>query len=367
MAIRFYPGENIHPSMLPENMHRTTLHQTFHKRFLPEIGSLLGEGSYFDPPAGYERAWRIFLGVNIEGSMHFICHIAENFSTGKGYNSGDFSMPNCPVLLYGEPFHIKTTTMDLIRGEFPPHHQGNVPVQMTLAVAPKNAAGYANGGSLISLLNGTDAEIDTACFTARKMTPTGTESLSFKTDGFPIEFWTHASRTPVIFTALQLEQAKASPNPERLNLYQQACALETALPLVSRSLEEKQVELDRENRSLLSIQNNARIPAARKATVIAQKEARITTLEGERDVLIGQAAAAREAIRDFKLQHSAYLPNSYREATFQVAFDTTFPDGTTVHKQYNSETGAFEISDPTIDVRFLDAVHNPYLQFPGLV
>ena len=207
--------------MLPENRHRTTLHQTFHKLFLPEIGALLGEGSYFDPPAGYERAWRIFLGVNIEGSMHFICHIAENFSTGKGYNSGDFSMPNCPVLLYGEPFHIETSAMDLIRGEFPPHHQGKVPVQMTLAITPKTALGYANAGALINLLNGTAAEIDTQCFTARKMIPTGTESLSFKTGGFPIEFWTHASRAPVIFTALQLEQAKASPNPRALlNLYQ---------------------------------------------------------------------------------------------------------------------------------------------------
>ncbi len=367
MAIRFYPGENIHPSMLPENMHRTTLHQTFHKRFLPEIGSLLGEGSYFDPPAGYERAWRIFLGVNIEGSMHFICHIAENFSTGKGYNSGDFSMPNCPVLLYGEPFHIETSAMDLIRAEFPPHHQGKVPVQMTLAVEPKTVAGYANAGSLVSLLNGTATEVNTPCFTAKQMIPTGTESLSFKIDGFPIEFWTHASRIPVIFTALQLEQAKPSPDLGLLNLYQQACALETALPLASRSLEEKQVELDRENRSLLVIRNNAGIPAARKAAVIAQKEARIATLEGERDVLIGQEVAASEAIRVFKLQYGAYLPNSYREATFQVAFDTTFPDGTTVHKQYNSETGAFEISDPTRDVRFLDAVHNPYLKFSGLV
>ena len=367
MAIHFYPGENVHPSMRPENMHRTTLHQIFHKRFLPEIGSFLGRGSYFDPPAGYERAWRIFLGVNIEGSMHFICHIAENFSTGKGYNSGDFSMPNCPVLLYGEPFHIETSTMDLIRAEFPPHHQGKVPLQMTLAITPKTAAGYANGGSLVNLLNGTAAEIDTPCFTARKMTPTGTESLSFKTDGFPIEFWTHASRTPVIFTALQLEQAKTSPNPGLLNLYQQACAFETALPQANRSLEEKQVELDRETRSLLGIQNKAHIPAERKDAVIAQKEAKIATLEGERDVLIGQAAAASEAIRVFKLKYGAYLPNSYREATFQVAFDTTFPDGTTVHKQYNSETGAFEISDPTRDVRFLDAVHNPYLKFSGLV
>ncbi|QVL54819.1 MAG: hypothetical protein KFB95_05745 [Simkaniaceae bacterium] len=361
MAIRFYPGENVHPSMLPENMHRTRLHQIFHQCFLPEIGSLLGKGSYFDPPSGYERAWRIFLGVNIEGSMHFICHIAENFSTGKGYNSGDFSMPNCPVLLYGEPFQIETSAMDLIRGEFPPHHQGKVPVQMTLAITPKTAPGYAHAGSLVSLLNGTATEIDTPCFTARKMTPTGTESLSFKTDDFPIEFWTHASRVPVIFTALQLEQAKASPDLGILNLYQQACALETALPLAIRSLEDKQIELDRETRSLLGIQNNTRIPAERKATVIAQKEDRIAILEGERDALADQAVVASEAINTFKLQYGAYLPNSYREATFQVAFDTTLPDGTTVHKQYNSETGAFEISDPARDVRFLDAVHNPYL------
>lgn len=363
MAIHFYPGENIHPSMLPENRHRTTLHQVFHKRFLPEIGSLLGEGSCFDPPVGYERAWRIFLGVNIEGSMHFICHIAENFSTGKGYNSGDFSMPNCPVLLYGEPFHIETSTMDLIRGEFPPHHQGKVPVQMTLAITLKTAAGHSNTGSLVSLLNGTATEIDTLCFTAKKMTPTGTESLSFKTDAFPIEFWTHTSRVPVIFTALQLEQAKASPNLRILDLYQRACALETALPLAISSLEGKQLELDRETRSLLGIQNNTRIPAARKAVVLAQKEARIATLEGERDAFADQVVAASEAISTFKLQYGAYLPNSYREATFQVAFDTTLPNGTTVHKQYNSETGVFEISDPTRDVRFLDAVHNPYLKF----
>ena len=315
---------------------RAKLFQDFHNKFCPEIQAMLGgSGSFSDPPAGYERAWRIFMGVNIDGAMHFICHIAEGYSTGKAYNSGDCSIAECPVLLRGEPFHIETSVMNRIREEFPEDHKGKVPVQMCLAITPKpeTAEGRMNAGFLISLLNG--AEIDTGRYTVGKMIPTGTKSLSFKRDGFPIEFWTHASRAQVIDNALRLEQ-----DPRLVALYTEAKHLETTLTQAEGPLKDnlKLGNLEGENRALQRARNNERIPAEKKPDVIAKIEAKISTLKDERDALEGKVTAAKEAIEAFKLDNRTDLPNSYLEATFQVAFDFT------VHKQYNGETGMFETS-----------------------
>ena len=337
---------------------RAMLYRIFHWFFRPEILALFADWgpalpSWSAPPAGYERAWIIFVGVNIEGAMHFIYHIAESYSTSRSYNGVDPVPGNSPALLHGRPFHVKTSVMDVIRKGFPKHHKGKVPVQMCLAITPKSkiAQGCANKVPLISFLDGTADEIDTRNFTVRKLIPTGTDSLSFKRDGFPIQFWTHPSRAQVIRTALQLEQRKTPPNLRLVNLYQQACIREDALTVAERSLKNQVGALEGEKRALQRAQNNDRIPAEKKADVIAQKKANILKLERVIHYrLVAKAAVAKRAIQYFKRQNFTDLPNSYREATFQVAVYKTSHSGCPEHrhpvplllKQYNSETGMFE-------------------------
>ena len=53
---------------------------------------------------------------------------------------------------------------------------------------------------------------------------------------------------------------------------------------------------------------------------------------------------ASQAIEAFKRKHQRLLPNSYVEATFQLALDVTLNDESNVYKQYNGETGSFELS-----------------------
>ena len=220
--------------------------------------------------------------VKIDEKMYFICHIAEGYTTRGAYNSGDPDPEICPVLLRGEPFHIKTSIMDVIREGFPEHHKEEVPVQMCLAITPNSKAGSTKSyeGSLISLLYG--AEIDTGSYAVVKMKPTVTESLSFKRDRFPIEFWTHSSRRQVINSALKDEKRKPSPDPKLVALYEEGVAIEKALDKAEKNMQA------------------------------------------------------------FKCNNFEQLPHSYREATFQLAVYKMLPnDRTKLLKQYNAETGMF--------------------------
>ena len=134
-----------------------------------------------------------------------------------------------------------------------------------------------NAGSLISLLDGTAAEIDTGSYTVRKITPTVTGSLSFRKDGFPIQFWTHASRTEAIDSALKDEKVKLQPGRD----------LEKALLKHKKALDKLEKAI---------IRKKAHIPAETKP---AEGEARISQ-EEKRDALIGNVAADKKAIQDFK-------------------------------------------------------------------
>lgn len=365
--------ENIHPSQLPENQFRTQLHECFSQYVQPQISDLLGTASYQDALPGFERAWRIFIGANIEGQMYFICHIAENFSTAKAYNSVDITNPQCPIILYGEPFHIQKAVMNKIRQQFPTHHQGKIPCQATLSIIPSSNTGTSS--DMLGLFSSDSGSIQRAGFLIQKMVPSGMQSLSFKSLGFPLEFWTHTSRAPVIFTALELETKEPSPNAALVALYEEACKYETAfqkaidaLATCEKTLADIGKDIQKANNSLKAAFDNPQIPQARKQQVIAEKKKLIGEIEAqeaaaltEREQLKQNVERSSNDIDLFKQTHYSKLPSSYRDATFQVAFDTTFPDGSVLYKQYNGTTGYFEVStNASREVRYLNDVHNAY-------
>lgn len=371
MSVRFYLGENVHPSFLPENQFRTTLYQGFHSSMMPEVSPLLGKGTPVDPPVGFERAWRIFLGTMINGQLHYVCHITQDFKTARAYNCVDSTTPTYPALLWGEPFHIKKEMMDQIRAQFPAHHAGNVPFQAALAITPSSAASDPEQ-DLTNLFSGHIDTLETPNYRLSLLAPTGTQSLSFREDGFPIQFWTHASRHQVIETAYNNACACPDSDPAIVALYGQAYKLEDEheqamqnLKTLEKELEKKENALTKEETSLLKLAGNARVPERVKD----QKKQRIAQLERDIQTLKAQIAAAKQTVAQaradidhFKASHFDKLPHSYREATFQLAFDTELPDDSVVYKQYNSETGAFELStDADRAVRYGNDVHIPYL------
>lgn len=361
------PGENVHPSMLPENRNRVALHKVFNQSMIPEIGALLGKGSSIDPAPGFERAWRIFLGTMVNGQFYFVCHIAESFKTAQAYNCEDSTMPEHPILLYGEPFHIQASVMNQIRQQFPPHHVGKVPFQIALAIQPKSAPSHF--ADLPALLSG--HPIDTAHFTVSVMNTVGTESLSFRADTFPLQFWTHGSRFQVIQTAFTNEQAKPSPNPELLTIYGLACQLEQNLlnanvqfKAAQKDFDKKVSDIAKEEQSLIRLQSNPRVPAdtiQRKQQAVDQLKADKGLLEAQVTTAQQAIAAADHAIIELKKEHFDKFPHSYREATFQLALDLDLPDGTVVYKQYNGATGKFEsCTDTDRHIRYGNDVHIPY-------
>jgi len=369
MQTNFYPGENIHPSTLPENQNRVALHEVFHQLMLPEIGALLGKESYGEPPPGFERAWRVFIGTMLDGQFYFVCHIAESFKTAQAYNCGDSTIPAHPILLFGEPFHIETSIMNQIRQQFPLHHVGKVPVQVALAIQPRSAPSPSSP-HLASLFSGQPIETDH--YTVSVMSPVGTESLSFRANSFPLQFWTHGSRYQVIRTALVNEQDKASPNGELVAIYEQACQLEqnylTAneqLKTSQKNRERKATTLAKEEQALIQLQSDSRVPAE----AIQRKQQVVDQLKIEKGTLEGQVTAAQQAlstidadINQFKETHFEMLPHSYREATFQLALDLELPNGNVIYKQYNGVTKTFEsCTDEDRHIRYGNDVHIPYL------
>lgn len=369
MQTHFYPGENIHPSMLPENQNRIALHKAFHQLMLPEIGTLLGEASYGEPPSHFERAWRVFIGTMLDGQFYFVCHVAESFKTAQAYNCGDFTIPAHPILLFGEPFHIETSVMNQIRQQFPLHHVGKVPFQVALAIQPKSAPSHSSP-HIASLFSG--HPIETNRYTVSVMNPVGTESLSFRANSFPIQFWTHGSRYQVIRTALANEQAKPSPNGELVSIYEQACQQEqnylTAneqLKALQKDDEKKAKTLEKEEQALIQLRSNSRVPAQ----AIQRKQQVVDQLKIEKGTLEGQVIAAQQAlstidaaINQLKETHFEMLPHSYREATFQLALDLDLPNGNVIYKQYNGVTKTFEsCTDEDRHIRYGNDVHIPYL------
>jgi len=366
--------ENIHPSQLPENQFRTQLHDCFFHYMIPQVSALLGAANHHDPLPGFERAWRIFIGANIQGQMYFISHIAENFSTATAYNSGDFTNPQCPVIVHGESFHIQTALMNKIRQQFPVHHKGKIPYQAALSIMPSSNIGTS--ADMLELFSSDGGSIQRAGFLIQKMVPSGMQSLSFKSLAFPLEFWTHTSRAPVIFTALELETKKPSPDVALITLYEKACLYEMAfqkaidaLANCEKTLADIGKDIQKANNSLKEIFDKPNIPEARKQQVIADKKKLIGELETretaaltEREQLKQNVERSSNDIDLFKQTHYSTLPKSYREATFQLAFDTLFPDGSVVYKQYNGTTNHFEVSTNTSkEVRYLNDVHIPYL------
>lgn len=376
-----------HPSTLPQNLNGTALYDAFFRKLVPQVSALFDVGAppYLSPGCGFEKAWMILLGINIEGTFYFTCHIAEDFVTAKAYNCCDPAPQACPTLLFGTPFKINSQVMSKIRAAFPAHHKGNLPFQAALAITTRTAPN-PNQLSLAQLFEGVQGFLETADFTLSLLPPAGTQSLSFKKDHFPIELWTHIPRIPVIHTALKLEIKKLeSPldpvtrakTEETVKIYDTVCKLEIAISEAIaklKELEKKQLSIDanlkKEKDSKEKLEKNGQIPPRKKQLVID----RMTQLIG--DLLTSYDRISLEIVQKktelsnltanlekFKSDHFHQLPHSYRESTFQIAFETTLPSGQTIYKQYD-ETGHFNVEtnpnkdDPT-HLRFKNAVHLP--------
>jgi len=200
---------------------------------------ILGPGDVKAPPAGYVQAWRIFIGTKVDGKMHFLCHIAENYSTAKAYNSGDFQTSKCPILLFGGPFHMKQSDMDSMRARFPMQHQGKVPAQMCFSVSFKrHSLQFVPYTSFSDIFQGSCEELITSNFSAHVMKPVGMQSLSFNSPDTPLEFWTHSSRSVVIHTALEKELNSGSPNGDKITVFQEGCNLEAIFSAAEKSEKE---------------------------------------------------------------------------------------------------------------------------------
>lgn len=359
---------NIHPSELPENRNRCALFDKFYQSMMPEMQAFLGETFTGETPEGFQNAWRIFLGTIVEGQFYFVCHIVEGFHTIGARNCEDSTIPKYPVLLYGERFHIKKNVMDQIKQEFPSYHQGKVPFQTALAITPRDIPSYSTP-QLTSLFS--ERSVATPNYNVSVMTPVGTESLSFRLCNFPLQFWTHGSRYQVIHTALENERAEPIQNQERINLYQDACNLEKNRLNAEEQRRTSQKELEKKNKTFIkennSLQDLKKNPNAtqqgiqRKQDIVNSLTVEISNLEGE---IKGAEQALHEmdgAIAQLKQEHSEELPNSYREATFQIALDLDLPNGDVIYKQYNGVTSIFEsCTEVDRQVRYGNDVHIPY-------
>ena len=154
-----------------------------------------------------------------------------------------------------------------------------------------------------------------------------------------------------------------------------ACKLENGLGEIEntrtkneKDLKAKENGLAKATISLENIVNNSQMPVEKKDKLIKEKTVNIELLnkeigehKNEDNRLLAALVEQKKAIDNFKKQNKERLPNSYTDATFQIAFDITFSDNSVVYKQYNGETGEFELSqNPDRDIRFQNAMHIPY-------
>lgn len=343
---------NVPPLQLLESRDRKQFHAVF-GNFKTELLNLLGSDREF---AGCKKVWVIYLGANINGQMNFVCHVTEDFKTATAYNCEDSTTAECPVLMYVEPLYVPEVLVNAIGAQMPNCLKGKVPVQAAFAIS-RRAEGAYQPDNLLRLLDRTCIEMETAHFKIKRMTPSGIQSLSFKASGCPLEFWTQPS-APVIFTALELEKKKDTPNPKLISLYDAACQFEntfkTASDAVKALLEpikKTGAEIEKECTAHYAFLSNnktihpdiLKIHAGERWTKILELDKSHANLSKELAYAEQEALRASRAIDQFKAEHFENLPHSYREATFQIAFDTTLPDGSVVYKQYNDAIGKFEL------------------------
>lgn len=370
------------PARLPGNLHRKQLWDDF-KNMEDQILPLFGQSSYAEPDSGYERAWFILMGANIEGNIFYLCHITSGFSTVRVYNGGD-SNPECPGLISGKPLHCKKEIMDLIRN---PDQHSNLPKQGAFAIIPNRGASAK--GIIEELLNQTKPTISTTNYDVSLLKAHGSESLSFKNENFPLEFWTHESRSQVVKTALalkirELEQATHPSAQEELKkiirILTEANSIENEISAFSRDLDvlnrrfsDNNKECDKKKDKQRDIESNPKIPSSRKDEILEKIRKEIEVLNKKKDrftaFLENRKEAYSSAIKKkevFIEENLHSLPNSYREATFQIALDVTLPYGNKICKRYNNQgefvTSLVENPHDISHIRFSDEVHLPYDQ-----
>jgi len=369
-----------HPSQLPDHRAQTTLHHRFHNLLIPEISSLFDQATYM-VDRNSERAWGVFMGIG----NTFVLHLAPNFQTSVVYNPGERDKRH-PMLVYGYSMVCSKRVMDKVREHFPLHHH-DLPPQIAFGIQLKTYASPFLAQSsfsqmqddLCDLIDGTIPFIETEHFTLFLLTPSGEKSLSFKRDGFPLQFWTHLSRTEALNGAIQKDSDffDQLPNgPERTRLGQKLdmmldasaieddiTALNAQIKTLTTDIEKKEVEIRKRHTSIQTLQTTPGIPKARVEAQTANLLQQIQTFETQKNALINNLNLARATLqtkeqeRDLFKQEHPSLPTSYLEPTFQIAADFHLPDGTHVYKRF-SNTG--DILTGTPDLAYCDEVHLRY-------
>jgi len=374
-----YPGENIHPSLLPANQARASLRTEFFS-MKKEVREMFSQTSL---QAGYEKAWAIFLGIG----QSFVLHLSPDFGTSEVYNTVDEDSDH-PMLGMGERFSCSQKLMDALKAYLPAHH-AELPPQVTFAIVPKGSSeGPSVGGkSFDELQNGIcdlfERRIDaiiTAKYKITLLEPSGIKSLSFKKTDFPIQIWTHLNRVEALRGALQadeqdLQQFSFGKTREalesRIAALKNAQHQETEIGKLQREIEasqksilEKTDKIEKAGKDKQTLVDNTRIPQPQKNNAIAAKEKEITKLEEEKKILedgmpglFAMLTQKEQELARFKDENANFLPTSYLFPTFQIGVEFTEMDGSLVYKRYS--TGGHILTGGP-DIAYRNDVHLAY-------
>lgn len=309
LALRKQIRQFPHPSTKPENKFRIELHREFFD-LMPNILRQLDIS--VSPKIDYLPIWVIFCGVGGTNKQYF-CHIVEGDATSKVYNSCDSGNPNMPVIVYGQPGFIQKDKIEEMRATFPDQHR-NLPMQ----------AAYEASPSAVPI----------------PIPPRGTNSLRF--DATPISYWSHESRSKVIYTALEELEKKGErtrEDTERMKLYKDAIRLEKRVTDLCNNQVKYQAKLERDQKN-----------GYPKAILDSKQRLEKNQEEMDKEIL---------ELQKFKDSNRKKLPHSYTSSTFQLSFGLKesfykrLSDGGILLSESNSKSG-------TIDNR--NDVHIPLLR-----
>lgn len=377
----------VHPSELPENRAQVRLFDLFHRKMMPEMRALFDAKNV--PHVEKKRAWGIFLGTG----NSFVLHIAPQYSTSSVYNPCETDKKH-PMLVSGYPLQCSKKVMDAICFNFPERHR-DLPPQMAFGITFDGSNReidptqffHEYQEKVCMLIEGTIPAIRTKNFTIVLLKPLeDKESLSFKKEGFPLQFWTHLCRKEALNGAIQTDTKKYEEMSEgrpkhdlfkKLEIMRGARKLEgnaknckeEILAIREEMLTIRQKALD-ELKRVQELAKNSSIPEARKVKIQEKYQAE-ETKRRERHNWLGKEGVAKrsllvkmfEQLERYKECHKGSLPTSYLEPTFQIAADFQI-NGEHIYKRF-SASGHVLTGDPEIAYR--DDVHLKYADYPSLI